>query len=108
MMKSVAETKTPQEPSTEVKFTRHLQNPTEPPLVAHQVFWTQIGDQVVIEMGAFDFPELRSDIEAAKKSGVPPSPLVLHISHRFGMSLDRFRAFVNEAANLLPKAKEPL
>jgi hypothetical protein len=103
MMKSVAETKTPQKSSIEVQITRHLQNPTEPPLVTHQVFWTQIGNEVVIEMGTFDFPELRNDIEAAKKSGVPPAAMTLHVSHRFGISLEQFRAFVHDAAKLLPK-----
>lgn len=91
---------------TAVKLTvrRELQAPGEPPIVAHHVVWTRIGDEIVLEFGFFDFPEAVKTFDKLKTGALKgDNELVLHITHRFGMALPKFVEVMEEA---LAKIKE--
>ena len=96
----------PAQTSTALSVRREVVDPGKPPTLAHHMVWTRLGDEMILEFGFFDFPEVVKTLEQAN-SGVASKEgeLVLHVTHRIGIALPRFVAVMQEALTKIKEAE---
>ena len=69
--------------ATPLKMRRILVNPSEPPKALNRIFWTRVGQEIVIEAGHFDIVDLRTAVRTPRESGDSPVELDFYITDRF-------------------------
>ncbi len=75
-------------PTTTIKIRRVLVDSQAPPKAAHKFLFTRVGVDLVLEVGYYDFPELRDAIKASEseaRSAEPPI-VTVNVTDRFVLS----------------------
>jgi hypothetical protein len=84
---------------TQIKLRRHLVNPSVPPKPAHQFMWTRVGTDIVLEVGYFDLPELRTALQRAKDKG-QPAETSFYVTDRFTLTPTSVASLVQAGKDL--------
>ena len=68
-----------------LSFNRVVVRPENPPKPVHKVFWSRVGNDILLDVGYIALVETRAAITKAKE-GEEPEPLSFYVTDRFSLT----------------------